>query len=981
MPGTSTQTTRLVLHLVAEQAGPEGVRRVLDRAGLADRYALLRSVGGRVPYAEKIRLFEAAVIELDDPRLGLRLGPTALWDPAAMPLRMLARAFGSPAALVRGVSRLSTRFDTASVMRCVRVRAGEAIVSRKVLPPHWGNRVDCDYVIGVLAQIPVVFGFPPARIDHHTTCQLDGAPECIYHLAWSEPPIGRVRNFARRFTGAERGRHSTARHRLAVLEGAASELVSNAPLEELLDRIAARADLAVHAPGHLLVVRLPAGGRHVRARGTGEVLVAALDDDGAAPNLSGTNWSAVTLAGSPVLCVPVASATYEYGVLAAVAHPGQEFFPEDREALATYARHAAAVLDSAGLLAEARENAETSTLLLDVARALAEGSTLKAVATAVAEAVPLLSGAPRSAVALWNALTGRLVIAGMSGWYGEGAGKLAEYVTTDQESPELAQLLSSGAPVLVTRRGSDWAKHLLADFDLCALAAIPITSGDQISGLLLVHWPDEPAPENLEGALVERLTGLACLAAVALENIRLLEEAQRLALHDPLTGLPNRALLEDRLETALAQAEQDGRKVGLVFCDVNRFKRINDSLGHGAGDCVLRHIATQLQTAVRSGDTVARYSGDEFVILLPDLGAASEVDDLAARIRASLTEAVDINGTNIFVDVAIGTSVSGSIPYVRTDAQSAAARLLVEDADVQMYRAKALRRGHRPPSARRDTLKLETDLHGAVRRGELRVYYQPQIDVITETIVAVEALVRWEHPELGLILPGDFIPLAEDSDLITDIGAYVLTEACQIGAGLRAAGHDIEISVNISAVQLDGAEFTALVRDIVERTGFPAASLTLEVTESQAVSETIMIDSTLRGLRTLGVGVSVDDFGTGYSSLAQLHRLPVTEIKIDRSFTARLPEEGPAFIAGIVGLGHGLGLRVVAEGVETWEQLQLIRAVGCERAQGYLFGEPVSLTALEKMLRTPTTEPSGGAVMGTARSRPRPGVLEQPVQR
>jgi diguanylate cyclase (GGDEF)-like protein len=959
VPGTSTQTTRLVLRIVAEQAGPEGVSRVLGHAGLRDQQVALRTVGGRISYTDKIRLFDAAAAELGDPRLGLRLGPAAMKDPAAAPLRVQARAFGSPAALIRRISRLSTRFDTACVLRCEWVQSGAAVVGRRALPPHQPSRADCDYTIGLLAQIPVVFGLPPARVDHGVTCQLNGAPECIYHLAWTESPVSRVRNMLRRFTGAERGlgRESCAQHRLRVLEGAASELVSSAPLAELLDRIATRADSAVHAPGHLLAVRLPAGGRHIRVRGTGEALAAALADDGTALNLTDS-----TLVELPVLSVPVASAAHHYGVLAAVAHPGQEFFPEDTDTLAAYARHAAAVLDSAGLLAEARENAETSELLLDVARALAEGSTVKTVAEAVADAVPTLSGATRSAVALWDADAGKLRIAGLSGWHGDLAEKAVDYVTTAQESPELSELLRNGAPLLVNRNGSDWAKNVLADFDLSAFAAIPIMAGDQLTGIVLAYWADARAPERLEGALTKRLTGLACLATVALDNIRLLEDARRQALHDSLTGLPNRALLEDRLEASLAQASRDGRRVGLLFCDVNRFKRINDSLGHGAGDSVLRHVADQLQTAVRSSDTVARYSGDEFVILLPDLETASEAEHLAARVRASLTEPLEINGTNIFVDVAIGTSVSGALPHERTDTLSEVARLLIEDADLQMYRSKARARGQRPPAKSKDSLRLETDLRGAAGRGELRVHYQPQIDVATNEIVAAEALVRWQHPELGLLPPGEFIPLAEESNLITEVGAYVLTEACRAGAAWRAAGHGIEISVNVSAAQLDSTEFTAFVRDTLNRTRFPAAALILEVTESQAVSDASMNDGTLRGLRSLGIGISVDDFGTGYSSLAQLHRLPVTEVKIDRSFTTRLAEEGSAaFIAGIVGLGHGLGLRVVAEGVETRGQLDAIRAMGCERVQGYLFGKPVEATALEDLLGVPVRSTRHGS--------------------
>jgi diguanylate cyclase (GGDEF)-like protein len=971
VPGTSTLTSRLLLGIVGRQAGPEGVRRVLERAGMKDRRAALLTAGGRLFYQDKISLFDAAAAELRDPHIGLRLGPAAMEDPAAAPLRVLARAFGSPAALIRRISGLSMRFDTACVLRCVQVRPGSAVVGWKVLPPHQPSPVDCDYTLGVLAQIPVMFGMSPARVEHQGTCQAKGASECFYHMSWRET-AGRVRNLLHWFARDERarGRESSARHRLQVLEEAASELASSAPLEELLDRIAAHADSAVHAPGHLLAVQLPTGGRHVRVRGTGDILAAALNQDDAAPDLADS-----ALIGLPVLSVPVISAAHHYGVLAAVAHPGQEFVPGDTETLGAYARHAAAVLDSAGLLSEARDNAETSELLLEVARTLTEGSTVETVATAIAEAVPILAGASRSAVALWDAEAGQLRIAGLSGWEGELAEKAGQFMTTAQESPELASVLRSGTPLLVGRNGSLWARKVLTDFNVSAFLAVPILRGEQLGGLVVAYWGNKGAPESLDQALTKRLSGLACLAAVALENIRLLEDARWRALHDPLTGLPNRVLLEERLKASLARAHRDGRQVGLVFCDVNRFKRINDSLGHGAGDTALRHVAAQLTAAVRSSDTVARFSGDEFVILLASLDNESEAELLTARIRACLAEPLQLDGRDILVDVAVGTSVSASFPdnFHGEDALAEAARLLIEDADFQMYQSKALSRGQRPLARSKDSFRLEADLRGAAGRGELRVHYQPQIDVATNNIVAVEALVRWHHAELGLLPPGDFIPLAEESNLIGEIGSYVLAEACRAGAGWRTAGHDIEVSVNVSAAQFRSPEFTAFVQDTLQQTGFPAAALTLEVTESQTMSETYVDDSTLHALRALGTGISVDDFGTGYSSLAQLHTLPVTEVKIDRSFTARLAEEGAAaFIAGIVGLGHGLGLRVVAEGVETQAQLEAIRQMKCERAQGYLFSKPVDAATVDTLLHS-SVRPADTSAPSDPPSEPLPG--------
>jgi diguanylate cyclase (GGDEF)-like protein len=595
------------------------------------------------------------------------------------------------------------------------------------------------------------------------------------------------------------------------------------------------------------------------------------------------------------------------------------------------------------------------------------------VAQSIADAIPALSGADRSGVMAWDEGSGKVRVAGMSGWSGELAEKFAVHVATVQDSPELTELMARGTPLLVDRSGSSWANAIFDEFDASAFVAAPIIAGKGLRGLVVACWANEPPPRQLDSVLTERLTGLAGLAAVALDNVRLLEETRHQALHDSLTGLPNRALLEDRLEAALAVASRSGRRVGLLFCDVNRFKRINDSLGHAAGDTALRHVAAQLRAAVRGGDTVARYSGDEFVVLVPDVEHPADVDHVADRIRAGLAPGIEVNGRKIFVEVAIGTSTSGWLPpdVVNNRGElSDLARRLIEQADVEMYRTRAHARGQAAPDQTRESaLRLESDLRGAALRGELRVQYQPQIDVATNAVVGAEALVRWQHPELGLLPPSEFIPLAEDSRLILEVGAHVLETACRAGAELHARGNAVQMSVNVSAVQLGNPGFTALVRDTLAGAGFPAAALTLEITESQAICQNSANESNLRELRALGVEISIDDFGTGFSSLAQLHRLPVTEVKIDRSFTNRLTDEqepsGP-FVAAIVGLGCGLGLRVVAEGVESADELDALRHLGCERAQGYLLGQPADFDTLVDLLRASGQVPQDGELAAPA---------------
>jgi diguanylate cyclase (GGDEF)-like protein len=470
-----------------------------------------------------------------------------------------------------------------------------------------------------------------------------------------------------------------------------------------------------------------------------------------------------------------------------------------------------------------------------------------------------------------------------------------------------------------------------------------------------------------ERRLYEQELATALRSLQEAENARqaLLDEARNLALHDTLTGLANRSLLERATQEALITAAVESTTVGLLFFDVNRFKRINDSLGHSAGDEVLRHVGSCLRAAVRGVDMVARYSGDEFVILVPRISDEADLVAIEDRVRAELLPPTVIAGRSVSVGVAVGRSMSSPVagPHLDVDAL---ARELIDVADAAMYETKARTRGQplqRQQSA--DRLRLETDLRGAAARGELVMDYQPQFDGGTLALVAVEALVRWQHPDLGLLPPGAFIGIAEESDLIDEIGGFALVSACAFGALVHGLGHPLEVAVNVSGSQLLNPSFGAFVEETLAASGLPGRALTLEITESKVISQSVIDDGILHHLRGLGVGISVDDFGTGYSSLSHLHRLPVTEVKIDRSFVAAITdEESTGLIAGVIGLGRGLKLRIIAEGIETPAQLKVLQALGCDRVQGYLLGRPAPQEALHDHL--PVHLRAAGATVGTA---------------
>ncbi len=425
------------------------------------------------------------------------------------------------------------------------------------------------------------------------------------------------------------------------------------------------------------------------------------------------------------------------------------------------------------------------------------------------------------------------------------------------------------------------------------------------------------------------------------------------ALHDPLTGLPNRVLLLDRLSQALVRLERSPSAVGLLFVDIDRFKVVNDSLGHPAGDQVLLAMADRLRGCLRLGDTLARFGGDEFVILCE--GLAGEVDALgmAHWIGEAMAQPLTCDAGTLVVTVSTGIALATS-PLVSAES-------LLRDADAAMYRAKE--NGRDRPAVFASSMRAkaigrlstEVSLRRAIAEGELEVHYQPVIDLPTGHIDGAEALVRWRHPDHGLILPDRFIPIAEETGLIIPLGAWVLREALsQVGRWQRCdeRGDPMEIAVNLSACQIAQPDLVELVAEALQDSGVPPHTLQLEITESVLMKDAPAAVKILQALKVLGVQVSVDDFGTGYSSLSYLKRLPVDILKIDRSFVDGLGKDpdDSAIAKAICSLAEALNVTTSAEGVETARQVETLLGLGCSRAQGYYFSRPVPATVLHDLL-------------------------------
>jgi diguanylate cyclase (GGDEF)-like protein/PAS domain S-box-containing protein len=600
-----------------------------------------------------------------------------------------------------------------------------------------------------------------------------------------------------------------------------------------------------------------------------------------------------------------------------------------------------AKLEARERLAETETQRATLGALLNVTRNLARQTSTNTVLPAVAGAILTLCGADRSSIALWDSAESRLTMVEVAGWEGRLLEKIKAYTLTPGDSAELAGIVDFREPVLVTTAdASDWGRAVLEEFELTAFAAVPMETGDSLTGVLIANWATTPGPSRLDSDLQARLSGLAGITATAIQNARLIDQVRWSASHDPLTGLANRDLLESRLSAALDQ-QPDGPGLAVIFCDVDGFKRTNDSFGHATGDVVLQQIAARLHATLRGTDLVARIGGDEFVILLTPLHAETEVEAVLRRLDEALRDPIRTDEAALSVRLATGVALHWpSSPRIT-------AASLIQAADADMYLRKA-RRGLRGPGAAfPEQLALEIDLASAVERGQIVAHYQPQLDLETGRVVAVEALARWEHPEFGTLQPDQFIPLAEATGLIRGIGRYMLRTACHAAVGARRRTPHLTMSVNVSSRELTSPAYAQELHETLAECGLPSCALTLEITESHLTNDQALLEQQVHALRAEGVGIALDDFGTGYTAIAQLQTLPITELKVDRSFIQRAPTPGADLVAGIIALAHELHLTVVAEGVETAAQLARLRSVGCDRAQGYAIGRPVPVLSLE----------------------------------
>ncbi len=594
----------------------------------------------------------------------------------------------------------------------------------------------------------------------------------------------------------------------------------------------------------------------------------------------------------------------------------------------------------------ALEGVATSQLMQEAVAAVAE--ILDIELTAVMELIPD---------------SGSLTLRAGSGWpesmlgtlqFGAGTGSQAGYTT----------LL--GGPVVV----ADWEQEERFEMPV-ALRQLGARSGMTVAiegrdGRFGVLGAQSTRLHEFNAGDIDFAQSIANVLADALARQATEDDIRHRALHDPLTGLPNRVLFLDRIEQALARGRRRGSLSAVLFLDLDHFKLVNDSLGHQHGDELLAAAAPRIKHVVRAADTVARFGGDEFAILLEDISDVRGATGMAERIGSVFTRPFVLAGREHFVTASIGIAFAQG---------GESAPELIRDADAAMYRAKEQGRARyelfdqvmRARAIAR--LRVENDLRRAIERGELLLHYQPLISLSDDRIVAVEALVRWQHPERGLVAPLEFIPVAEENGLIEPIGRWVLERACAQAAAWHRSRPDappISMSVNLSPIQVANPRFPDVVADVLHRTGLDPACLYLELTESSMLREDETLTDVLQRLKKLGVRLLLDDFGTGYSSLGYLTHLPLDALKVDRSFVDGLGVESrdTAITEAIIAMSRALSLNVIAEGVETSRQAGELRRLGCDMAQGYLFSRPLPADAITELLQryAPFPDSSGDTV-------------------
>lgn len=677
----SCSMTSVLLRLVRSELGEKAVSELLDRACVPHREAYLESVDNWVSLEQACAMLQAGVDLTGDPSFARRVGENALRQHAGTAVATVLRSLGSTEAVLKAVAVSSSRLSTVTTMETVEIRPGHAVIRAAVRPGFTRRPLHCDWARGLLAATPMLFGLPLARVTE-SECQARGGSHCLYTVSWDAEEAAVAADPQQRVTALE-AQLVAMSERLQSAYATASDLISTADMETVLRRIVERAASAVRTPSHILAVRTSPGAEL-------QVYSVGMNEEHAR-KLALESLSRGSSVGDSTLAVEVSSSRRSYGQLIARYPGATEFLPQERELLVLYAKHAAAVLDMASALADAARRHEQVSLLLTLAHEVARAGTSREVAERLCVAVPQVVDCDRVGVWLWDELEQQLRCLEVSQRPDEETEYLRAVGVTPAASPSVARMVARPEPQFFGADTEDgFISQLMERLEICGLVVVPIVARDTFLGVLTVSVIHEPARLRSNEDLLQRMTGVAALAATAIQNGQLIDGLHHRADHDALSGLLNRVGLGHRVDEIFEDAGLRHDRLGLLFIDLDEFKQINDAYGHETGDEVIRKVATRLEAITRgSGDAIARIGGDEFVVILGDVADAAQLQAAEMRMRAAFADSFVLNDERITLSVSVGSALWPQ--HGETLDQ------LVGHADAAMYADKARHRAEPRP--------------------------------------------------------------------------------------------------------------------------------------------------------------------------------------------------------------------------------------------------------------------------------------------
>ncbi|HET6963532.1 MAG TPA: EAL domain-containing protein [Acidimicrobiales bacterium] len=915
-----------LLQYLERAGGPGLVGQVMAAAGSTRPIEEIRAArwGTR---DEVLGLAAAAADLTGDHDIGRRVGEEmfrmSVSDPAT---RAFFISQGSPGAALDGVLDYTVKMGRGRTYRVLSRDAGGCVVEGEYESSTLGHPFFCGLALGYWPMLATLFGAVGTGI--HPRCQARGDDTCTFVIRW-DPDAALATNEVEAADAELRRRIRT----FEEMQSVAEDLARAADLPSLAECILDAVDDIIAAPQLLVAITAQAGRPPVVAsrglgRGAAEATALAL--------LEGRPGPGAVIASAPLGA---------FGLVAALAPGATTVSKTSSRLLDAFARHAGARIEAVLSRQQAEESRQTASALLLLARSLSETTTETDVWECLVRAVPSLVGSDHAAVLRWNAddLSLRTVA------YVGPPDQPPQQEFSASQVPALYEMAARPTPFVLHRSTAiGFIADAMALWDEDVDVVVPLVEKGDFLGFICAGYQDGRKLDR--DAAFARIEGAAGLAATAFTNARLLEEIRHQALHDDLTGLPNRVLLEDRVRQGLKEAKRHGRKVALLFLDLDRFKNVNDSMGHEFGDILIQAAAGRIRGCLRESDVFARMGGDEFVIVLQEVSGADDARLVATKILEDLRRPFEIGGRDLYISASIGVAV-----YPEDGGDYGA---LLQAADGSMYAAKSAGRNtvtrKQPAPGQSDgekRLSLETELHRALESDGITVVYQPQVAMADLKLVGVEALVRWEHPSLGALPPSEFLPIAEECGLMPRLDRLVRRMAFRQARAWQETIGSVMVAVNVSAQTLCRPSLLDEMAADLRECGVDPTTIEVELTEGMVGDDELI--PVVDGLADMGLRVAIDDFGTGASVFARLQRLPLHTLKIDRSLIGgREASRDWSIVAAIIDMSHSLGLTVVAEGVESAVQAGHLRKCGCDSGQGYLFGRPLPVDEVEKVMYT-----------------------------